>query len=245
MNGFSDLPISTMTDTADTTDTAATPLTEEEVASYLQRTPEFFERHAELLAEVRLHSPLSGRVVNLQERQAEMLREKLRIQEQRLTDFVRYGGENMRISDKLLRWSRQLFRVGRPVDLPAAITGGLESVFSVPQVAMKLWDVADVYEDEPFAQGASENVKSLADSLRQPYCGVNAAFDAAQWLAEPAQAASLALLALRSEGAEHAFGLLVLASPDSQRFEAGMATDFLERIAAIASDALSRVRNDL
>ena len=227
-----------------TEDAAPATFTEDELVQYLLHTPEFFARHAALLAEVRLHSPLGARVVSLQERQAEMLREKLRVQELRLMDLIRHGGENMLIAEKMLRWAELLLQARRPVDLPEAITGGLERIFNVPQVAMKLWDVADVYEGEPFAQGASEDIKSFADSLRQPYCGVNAAFDAAQWLDEPGQAASLALLALRDEGAERAFGLLVLASPDSQRFAAGMGTDFLERIAAIASAALSRVRGD-
>jgi uncharacterized protein YigA (DUF484 family) len=36
--------------------------------------------------------------------------------------------------------------------------------------------------------------------------------------------------------------MLVLASPDSQRFHSGMGTDFLERIAELASAALSRLR---
>ena len=39
-----------------------------------------------------------------------------------------------------------------------------------------------------------------------------------------------------------AFGLMVLASPDSQRFHAGMGTDFLERMAELGSAALSRLR---
>ena len=39
-----------------------------------------------------------------------------------------------------------------------------------------------------------------------------------------------------------AFGMLVLASPDPQRFQSGLATDFLERIAELASAALSRLR---
>jgi uncharacterized protein len=43
-------------------------------------------------------------------------------------------------------------------------------------------------------------------------------------------------------GAGPAFGMLVLASPDPQRFQAGFATDFLERIAELASAALSRLR---
>jgi uncharacterized protein YigA (DUF484 family) len=41
-----------------------------------------------------------------------------------------------------------------------------------------------------------------------------------------------------------AFGLMVLASPDAQRFHAGMGTDFLERMAELASAALSRLRHD-
>jgi uncharacterized protein YigA (DUF484 family) len=43
-------------------------------------------------------------------------------------------------------------------------------------------------------------------------------------------------------GVAPAFGMLVLASPDPQRFSSGMGTDFLERIAELASAALSRLR---
>jgi hypothetical protein len=53
------------------------------------------------------------------------------------------------------------------------------------------------------------------------------------------------LLPLRDgplESTTPAFGMLVLASPDPQRFESGMGTDFLERIAELASSALSRLR---
>ncbi|TAF88269.1 MAG: DUF484 family protein, partial [Curvibacter sp.] len=39
-----------------------------------------------------------------------------------------------------------------------------------------------------------------------------------------------------------AFGMLVLASSDAQRFNSGMGTDFLARIGEIASAALSRLR---
>ena len=39
-----------------------------------------------------------------------------------------------------------------------------------------------------------------------------------------------------------AFGLLVLSSPDAQRFNSGMGTDFLQHVAEIASAALGRLR---
>jgi len=222
---------------------ATPPITEEDIAEFLIHTPGFFERHAELLTAVQLTSPHGGRAVSLQERQAEMLRDKIKLLEQRLMEMMRHGNENMLIADRMLRWARQMFLVARPVDLPAVLISEMKSQFSVPQAALKLWDVAEVYAGEPFAQGASDDVRSLASSLTAPYCGVNAGFDAVRWLDDPQAAASLALIPLRAGAAGPAFGLLILASPDSQRYQAGMATDFLERIAELASAALSRVRD--
>ncbi len=223
---------------------ATPPITEEDIAEFLIHTPGFFERHAELLTAVQLTSPHGGRAVSLQERQAEMLRDKIKLLEQRLMEMMRHGNENMLIADRMLRWARQMFLVARPVDLPAVLISEMKSQFSVPQAALKLWDVAEVYAGEPFAQGASDDVRSLASSLTAPYCGVNAGFDAVRWLDDPQAAASLALIPLRAGAAGPAFGLLILASPDSQRYQAGMATDFLERIAELTSAALSRVRDD-
>ena len=95
-----------------------------------------------------------------------------------------------------------------------------------------------------FASGVSDDARSFASSLTLPYCGVNNGFEASRWLPDPATVMSLALIPLRAGAAGPAFGLLILASPDSQRYQAGMATDFLERIAELASAALSRVRDD-
>jgi uncharacterized protein YigA (DUF484 family) len=39
-----------------------------------------------------------------------------------------------------------------------------------------------------------------------------------------------------------AMGLLVLASPDGQRYHAGMGTEFLDSLSALASAALQRLR---
>jgi len=50
-------------------------------------------------------------------------------------------------------------------------------------------------------------------------------------------------LAQRAAGSTTpAFGLLVLASPDAQRFNSTMGTDLLARIAELASAALSKLR---
>ena len=221
------------------------PLTEDDIANYLANTPEFFERHAELLAAVQLTSPHSQRAVSLQERQAEMLRDKIRVLEQRIMGMLRNVNENVILSDKLLRWARDLFLTSDLQALPGQIAEEIQHQFLVPQVGIKVWDVAPEFAAANFALGVSGDAKLFASSLMEPYCGLNTGFEAISWLPEPQAAISLAILPLRAGlvgSTAPAFGMLVLASPDAQRFNNTMGTDFLERIAELASAALTRLR---
>lgn len=226
---------------------AMNPITEEDIANYLANTPDFFERHAQLLGSVQLTSPHGNRAVSLQERQAEMLRDKIKALEHRVMDMVRHGNENMIIADKMQRWARNLLQVRSGRALPATISAEIRTQFMVPQVAIRVWDVSSRYGAEAFAEGVSGDAKAFASSLTNPYCGVNSGFEAVNWLDDTAMAMSVALIPLREgeiTGVTPAFGMLVLASPDPQRFQSGMGTDFLERIAELASAALSRLRHD-
>ena len=194
---------------------------------------------------MQLSSPHSARAVSLQERQAGMLREKIKGLELRIMDMIRHGNDNVMLSDKLLRWAGTLFLTSEPSDLPGQITDEIADQFSVPQVGIKVWDVAPQFFQAEFATGVSEDARLFASSLSEPFCGVNTGFEAARWLPDPLSATSLALLPLRKGppgSSEPAFGLLVLASPDAQRFNSGMGTEFLARIAELASAALSRLR---
>jgi uncharacterized protein len=93
-----------------------------------------------------------------------------------------------------------------------------------------------------FAQPVPIEVITLANSIKQPYCGPNAEFQPASWLPdEGSSTRSVALLPLRKGLDPTAFGLLVLGSADAGRFQMGMGTAFLERIAETASAALSKL----
>jgi uncharacterized protein YigA (DUF484 family) len=221
------------------------PITEDDIANYLSNTPDFFSRHAELLAAVQFTSPHSHRAVSLQERQAEMLREKIKVLEQRIMEMVRNGNDNVMLSDKILRWARTLFETSDVQSLPAQMVQEIALQFSVPQVGIRVWGVAQAHAGQPFAQGVSDDAKVFASSLLEPFCGLNTGFEAVSWLDTPAAVTSLALIPLRSgptlAGAP-AFGMLVLASSDAHRFNSGMGTEFLARIGDLASAALSRLR---
>jgi uncharacterized protein len=218
------------------------PITEADIAQFLVNTPDFFERHAELLATVQLSSGHGARAVSLQERQAEMLREKIKTLERRIMEMVRNGNDNMMIADKLQRWTRNLLLTHHAIDLPDVLTKEIKHQFLVPQVGIKVWGTNGLFSDQEFTLGVSEDAKIFASSITTPYCGVNSGFEAVKWLAQPELAMSIALIPLRAGAAADAFGMLVLASPDPERFNAGMGTDFLERIAELASAALSRLR---
>ena len=223
----------------------ANPITEDDIANYLANTPDFFQRHAELLATVQFTSPHSHRAVSLQERQAEMLREKIKLLEQRIMEMIRNGNENVMLSDKILRWARTLFLTTNLADLPQEIVQEIKDQFAVPQVGLRLWGVADAFAGLGCVQGVSDDAKVFASSLTEPFCGLNTGFEAVSWLEDAHNVSSLALIPLRSGVAGSsapAFGMLVLASSDAQRFNSGMGTEFLARIGELASAALSRLR---
>lgn len=217
-------------------------ITETDIANYLVHTPGFFERHAELLASVQLTSPHGQRAVSLQERQMEMLRERIKGLELRIVEMIRHGQENLAIADRLHRTTRRLLVTRDALALPQRLVESLKHEFLIPQAALRLWALdgaADVAE-APWAQPVSDDARSFAASLSLPYCGVNAGFEAARWLDDPGTVMSMAMVPLKQ--GDTCFGLLVLGSPDPTRYSADMGTDFLMRIGDVAAAALSRLR---
>ncbi len=216
-------------------------ITEDDIANFLLNTPGFFERHAEVLASVQLTSPHGNRAVSLQERQMEMLREKIRGLELRLIEMIRHGQDNVAIADRLHRWTRAIMLTTNAGALPGVLVTELMHQFLIPQAGIRVWGAADAFESLPFAQPVSDDVKSFASSLSVPYCGVNSGFEAAGWFDEPGSVLSLALIPLRWGQATPAYGMLVLGSPDATRYTADMGTEFLTRIGEIASAGLARL----
>ena len=216
-------------------------ITEGGIADFLASTPDFFERHAELLASVQLSSGHGSRAISLQERQARLLRDKIKGLETQLVEMIRHGQDNLVIAGKMQSWTRRVLQTAQARDLPGAIVQGLASDFQVPQAAIRLWGVDDAHAGEDFAVHVNDNIRSFAASLNAPYCGANAGFEAAGWLPQAALAQSLALIALRADKHAPVSGLLVLASPDAQRFHSGMGTEFLDRLGELAGAALSRL----
>ena len=217
-------------------------ITEQDIAHFLANTPGFFERHAELLASVQLTSPHGQRAVSLQERQMEMLRERHKALEQKIMEMVRHSQDNVTLFDRLHRYTRVALTAQSPATLPARLLASLQHEFLIPQAALRLWGVDAAYAGADYAQDVTADVKSFASSLTLPYCGVNAGFEASEWLSHSDTVTSMAMVPLHQGASDGgAFGLLVLGSPDPTRYSAEMGTEFLVRVGDITAAALARL----
>lgn len=221
---------------------ALTPITEDDIADYLANTPDFFERHAELLASVQLTSPHGKRAVSLQERQAEMLRDKIRGLELKAAGMIRHGKENTVTASRLHDWTLVLLQTADAQALPQVIAQTVRELFAVPQVALRVWGVQPEFDEAPHVYPLADDVQAFASSMTEPFCGPNPGLDVVQWLDAPLSVSSVAVVPLREAAGEPAFGVLVMGSDDVQRFTADMGTEFLSQMAQLTSAALQRLR---
>lgn len=209
-----------------------------DIAQFLSSHPHFFEEHAELLANIKLTSPVMGRAISLQERQMEVVREKHKQLELRLAELMRVALDNDAITSKFQSWTRSLLLARNDVELPYILTQGLEDIFSLPYATLLLWGVSADFSHTWFAADTSEDVQLFAKGLNTPFCGKNQDFEATTWFDSGEPIESVAMLALRLKPNAPTFGMLVLGSPDPSRFTRDMATDFLVKIADTSAAAL-------
>src|SRR5207247_10755606 len=112
---------------------------EESIAAYLQRNPDFFERHQAVLARLRLPHARGGTTISLVERQIEVLREKQAALENKLAELVRVARANDAISERLQRFTRRLLLGAVPREQAVArIEAGLREDFDAFHAALVL-----------------------------------------------------------------------------------------------------------
>jgi len=210
----------------------------EDVASYLKEHTEFFESHAHLLTDITIPHPHGGRTISLAERQLLALRDKNGLLESKLRELIQFGEENDALGERVHRFSLALLMAGSLESCLQAIHYNLREDFSVPHVAVRLWQGAEQHPNLAEFSGTSKELRVYADSLTNPSCGPHALYETGTWFGEDsARLKSFAMVALR---AEQTFGFLVLASEDPQRFYQGMGTLYLKRLGELISVALKR-----
>lgn len=219
---------------------------DEDVAAYLQNTPEFFEKYAEMLAGIVIPHPYGGRTISLSERQLLTLREKNRLLEKKLYELVENAKNNDELQDKVHQFTLAVLGTRSVDGLLDTVPRDLCERFAIPHAVMRVWE-----HTPPTAE-----VLTFADETPHPVCVHRAVYDTQSWFGEAGDhLRSFAYLPLReSNGAavgnpaassarglregNASLGLLILASEDAQRFYPEMGTLFLQRIAETVAAAL-------
>ena len=212
----------------------------EDVAQYLQSNPQFFEEHAELVSHMVIPHPHGGRTISITERQMLSLRDKNKLLEGKLSELLQFGEENDGISEKMHRLGVAMVAAATFQSVLHTLNFHLRDDFSIPHVALRLWDRPENAEELPEFTEVSEELQVFAETLGQPYCGSTSGFETSSWFGEVSKhIRSQALIAMRNGGGT--IGMIALGSEDGQRFFAGMGTLYLERLGEMASAALARV----
>src|SRR5215470_16572830 len=215
---------------------------EESIAGYLQRNPEFFERHQALLARLRLPHARGGSTISLVERQIEVLREKLASLEGKLAELVRVARANDAIAGRLHRFTRRLLHSAPRSEAIAHIETGLREDFDAFHAVLILIGVPGEPGESRFVRtvGVDDpNLKSFESLFAsgKPRCG-QARDSQREFLFGP-EGQDMGSVALVPLGEKGALGLLALGSTDRDRFHPGMSTEFLARMADLIADSLS------
>lgn len=207
-----------------------------DVAQFLKANPQFFDQHPQLLESIYVPHPHGGRAIPLTERQIVSLREKVRLLEAKLGEFVRFGEDNDAIGEKVHRLSLALFGAKDFAATAHALYFHLREDFAVPHVALRVWSKS-VLEGTLEGSPVDNELRDKAETMGAPQCGPSAGSPFLPWFREAQDhIRSIALIPL---GQTRTIGVLALGSEDPQRFFAEMGTLYLRRIGELTAGALA------
>ncbi|MEZ5458361.1 MAG: DUF484 family protein [Steroidobacteraceae bacterium] len=224
------------------------------ITAYLESHPDFFERHPNALARLKLPHA-RGAAVSLIERQVEVLRDKHAAMEQKLAEFVHVARANDQLADKIHRFTRRLLRAGSLAATLTELEASLREDFDAFNARLVLIGPADAAlrtaDLERFLRTAAGDDAALRsfDSLfesAKPRCGqVRDSQREYLFGSDAGGIASVALVPLlrtSTAGVVTPVGLLAVGSNDPARFHPGMSTEFLARMGDLITDAVQRFR---
>jgi uncharacterized protein YigA (DUF484 family) len=207
-----------------------------DVAQFLRSNPQFFDQNPQLLESIYVPHPHGGRAIPLSERQIVSLREKVRLLEAKLGEFVRFGEDNDAIGEKVHRLSLALLGAKDFASTVHALYFHLREDFAVPNVALRVWGKS-LLEGTVEGSPVEVELRDKAETMGAPQCGPAAGNPFLPWFREAGEhIRSVALVPL---GQTRTIGLLVLGSEDAQRFFPEMGTLYLRRIGELTAGALA------
>ncbi len=215
----------------------ASDVSEEDVLAYLERHPEFFERHESLLQKLRLPHD-SGQAISLIERQVHLFREQRDALREELSGLISIARQNDQLFARSKRLLMQLLEAQSVEEIAAVLDECIRSDFSLGGATLLLFTEQpetshrgalrffDRAEAQAIFGTVLEDDRPLFGRLRDSY--KQALF------ANPEKVGSAVVIPIRRQ---NCLGLIAISSELEHYFDSSMGSLFLSYI----SDTLSRL----
>lgn len=220
-------------------------ISEEAVAHYLENHPEFFERHGELLAQLRVPHMSGGAATSLVEKQVEILRQRNRKLDTRFVDLVEVARSNTEVSDKIHQLAVRLLALSDTREIIDVVEASMREDFEADMSMIVLFGQGEHFDDLPrthyFRAIARDDpaIRAFATFMAtgKPRCGHLR--DAQRDFLFGANNNELGSAALIPLGDHASLGLLAIGSRNENHFNPAMGTDLLTRIGELVGTILS------
>ncbi len=216
-------------------------LSDEAIAHYLQTHPEFFERHSQLLAGLRVPHA-AGPAVSLVERQVAILRSRNAKLDRKLQELVAIARGNDALAEKIHQLACELISANSQDEVLDGVSQALQQNFGAEFTTLLIFRSDAHREDSGIMRVVDRDadvLKAFASALelKAPRCG--RLTEAQRELLFGEHSSKVASAALAPLGSDNPIGLLAVGSSDADRFLPTMSVDFLTRIAALIATALA------
>ena len=214
----------------------------EDIADYLERHPEFFHEHPDLLGRLEIPHAHAGQTISLVERQVSALREQNQKLRKQLHEMIEIARQNEELARRMHKLALTLMDAAEPAALFATLYDNLKRNFRADKVSVRLFAnpaVPDNNAGEEFAGGAA-GVQELFRTLletREPLCG-RMKQQQQMFLFGVAgnEVTSSVMVPLHGPGWN---GILAIGSFNPERYQPGMGVELLANLGEVLSFILN------
>jgi uncharacterized protein YigA (DUF484 family) len=218
-------------------------VSDKDVEKFLKQHPEFFEKHTQLLSDLKVPHITGGGAVSLVERQVDVLRKQNGKLQKQLDDLVQIARDNEKLNRQVYKLTLNLMEADSVSDVVDLLVQNLKTDFSADAVALRIVaspKVVAALNRREFISN-SDDLKQLFGKIFEdgrPLCGRLKQTQREYLFAESSERiGSVALLPLMGK---KGFGLLAIGSFEDTRFHPGMGTVYLNQMSHLISKAVLR-----
>ncbi|MGD8323601.1 MAG: DUF484 family protein [Gammaproteobacteria bacterium] len=222
-------------------DAAATPA-ESDIADYLARHPDFFERHASLLIKMRLPHAPSGATISLVERQIALLRQQNDKLQRNLKELVAVAKQNDTIAAKIHKLGLAFLHESQRSARLEQLETSLREDFGAHRAVIVLFEQPSDAGDAGFIRYANRDDAQLRPfsmflSAAKTRCGLLREKQKQYLFGEDGDMlGSAAMVPLGDQASQ---GFLVIGNRSKDHFNPSGQTDFLERLGELVATAIA------